>query len=96
MTTTDIIATMEAAAEYIPAGYRDGSARRDCILVPSPIACGAVQEDGDPAPCWGDYDQADIRAAHARILARLAPGRRIVEGDDSTEGEYLILADVEG
>jgi hypothetical protein len=83
-------------AEYMPGGWATGTGdRRDCIRVPHPLDCGAVQEAGDPPPCWGDWAPELIELRDQELIARLAPGRRILEGDLQDDGEYLVLEDLE-
>lgn len=59
---------------------------RDAICIPHP--------PGEDA-CWGDYPAETIEAIEAGAVARLAPGRKVVDGAGDQGGDYLILSEEE-
>jgi hypothetical protein len=81
MEDQDVIAAAVAAATLTTwSGIHGGV--RDAICIPHPPG-----ENG----CWGDYPAETLAAIEAGALARLAPGRTVVDGDGDEDGDILIL-----
>ena len=59
---------------------------RDAICIPHP--------PGEDA-CWGDYPAETLEAIETGAVARLAPGRKVVDGAGDEGGDYLILSEEE-